>query len=102
MGAARWCPAHCRLNTNRRSQVFLKIKDGGLGFGSASLRREAAYIGACGGGMKPLLHKLSADTRGEGSAVSTLQALRRIWPQWGLQMDDLETARRRNKGAGAK
>ena len=34
------------LDHGRRAQVFLKIKDGGLGFGSAGLRREAAYIGA--------------------------------------------------------
>ena len=52
--------------------------------------------------MKPLLHKLSAVTRGDGSAVSTVQALRRIWPQWGRQMHELETALKGKKGAGAK
>ena len=34
------------LDAGQRMQVFLKIKDGGLGFGSAFARREAAYIGA--------------------------------------------------------
>ena len=52
--------------------------------------------------MKPLLHNLSAGVRGDASTVSTVQALRRIWPQWGLRMDGLEAALKRKKGAGAK
>ena len=52
--------------------------------------------------MRPLLHSLSTHTRGEGPPVSTVQALRRIWPQWGLRMDDLEGILKRKKGAGAK
>ncbi len=52
--------------------------------------------------MKPLLHNLSASVRGDASTVSTVQALRRIWPQWGLRMDGLEAALKRKKGAGAK
>ena len=90
------------LDEAQRMQVFLKIKDGGLGLGSAAARREAAYIGAWEGGMKPLLHKLSTMARGDEPAVTTVQALRRIWPTWGLQMDALDAALKRKKGPGAK
>ena len=80
------------MDQGRKMQVFLKIKDGGLGFGSAVLRREAAYIGAWEGGMQPLLHHLSTHTCSVGPPVSTVHALRRIWPKWGLRIDDLETS----------
>ena len=53
------------LDESQRMQVFLKIKDNGLGFGSATARRGAAYIGAWEGGMKPLLSNLSTVARGE-------------------------------------
>ena len=90
------------LDEAQRVQGFLKIKDGGLGLGSAAARREIAYIGAWEGGMKPLLHKLSTMARGDEPAVTTVQALRRIWPTWGLQMDALDAALKRKKGPGAK
>ena len=52
--------------------------------------------------MKHLLHKLSTNTQGDGSAVSTVQALRCVWPQWGLRMDDVENKLKSTKGVGAK
>ena len=69
------------LDEGQRSQVFLKIEDGGLGMGSAQMRREAAYLGAWEGGMKPLLGKLAHASAEMGSPTSTVQALRRLWPQ---------------------
>ena len=88
------------LDAGQRAQVFLNIKDGGLGMGSAQMRREAAYLGAWEGGMKPLLEKLAHASAEMGSPTSTVQALRRLWPQWGQRMDTLEAKLKSKNGGG--
>ena len=54
--------------------------------------------------MRPLLHKFATDTtlQGSGSVVSTVHALRRLWPQWGQRMDEVEAKLKSKKGAGGK
>ena len=52
--------------------------------------------------MKPFPHKLSMNAHGDESAVSTVQALRRVWPQWGSRINDLEAKLKIKKGAGGK
>ena len=52
--------------------------------------------------MKPLLHKLASDNPNAASAISTVQALRRLWPTWGHKMDELEAKLKANKGAGGR
>ena len=61
------------LNAGQVAQLFMKIKDGGMGMGSAVWRREAAWVGAWESGFKDAL------TRG---GFTNVQSLRAMWPEW--------------------
>jgi hypothetical protein len=61
------------LESHQQTLIFLKMADGGLGFGSAELRNEAAWIGAWEGGLQAV-----AVATGMGSFAEFCDR----WPAW--------------------
>ena len=93
---------HTSLDDSQRKQVFLRVKDGGLGLGSAELRKEAAWIGAWEGGLHPLLQQLQEILPDLSEGPSGLQAIRERWPQWGEKVDKMERALKQKKGVSTR
>ena len=50
------------LDEGRRAQCFLRLADGGLGFGSAELARESAYLGSWALTLKDVAASVGATT----------------------------------------
>ena len=50
------------LDDGQRAQCFLRLADGGLGFGSAELAKEAAYLGSWALTLKDVAASLGATT----------------------------------------
>ena len=90
------------LDESQRMQVFLRVKDGGLGMGSAEIRKEAAWIGAWEGGLNPLLKQLREILPDLGEGPSGVQAMRELWPQWRERVDKMERVLRKKKGVSAR
>jgi len=59
------------MRLDQKQQMFIPIKSGGLGMGSATLRRTAAFIGAWEGGIEQI---------GRLNGIKTVAALREQWP----------------------
>ena len=69
------------LTLAQRSQIHTKIKEGGVGIPSTTLRGEAAFLGAWEGG---LAHTAAA------LGFTSLVALRTAWPAWANTIDETE------------
>ena len=50
------------MDESRRAQCFLRLADGGLGFGSAELAREFAYLGSWALTLKDFAASVGAAT----------------------------------------
>ena len=76
------------LNAVQQAILYLNMKDGGLGLGSATRRHEAAWIGAWEGGMENLLDLLG---------LETVEQLRTAWPEWSKKIDEVSKSLKSNK-----
>ena len=74
----------------QRQPIFLKISDGGLGFGSTVLRGEAAFVGAWEGSLGA-----AAATVG----VESLAAFKLAWPAWADAIERADRGLRVSTGA---
>ena len=69
------------LTPAQRTQVHLKLKEGGVGLPSAATRSEAAFLGAWEGGLSHLAQCMG---------FNSLADLRTAWPAWARTVDSLE------------
>ena len=78
------------LNEIQQAICYIKMKDGGLGLGSATRRHEAAWNGAWEGGMYNLIDLLG---------IQSIDELKSIWPAWSNKMDEVSKQLKIKKGA---
>jgi hypothetical protein len=61
------------LDSSQREQLFLKVRDGGLGLGSAAARGAAAWLGAWEGGLAEVARECG---------VTGMEDWHAQWPEW--------------------
>ena len=81
------------FDMGQQLQIFLKLKDGGLGMGSAWLRREAAWVGAWESGCHELCRTMG---------IATLQEFTAAGPQWDQRVKGMMASLRDEQGRNYK
>ena len=81
-----------KLDPSQVKQIYLNIREGGLGMGSAALRAESAWVGAWEGGLDGVAQALE---------ISSLATFKEQWPEWGrvVEPQDRALAAKCNKPA---